>query len=135
MNRNSPTREPQIRVVLDGPTPVYRQIVDQVRTFCVEGVLQPGQSLPSVRQLAASLGVHFNTVAEAYRALADEGWLDVKQGRSVRIVDRAEPRQPTRIAAIQHSARLRHLIAELRAQGLSAKWIRHEIETALESGS
>ncbi|MHB8301653.1 MAG: GntR family transcriptional regulator [Acidobacteriaceae bacterium] len=126
---------PQIRIVLDGPTPVYRQIVDQVRTLCVEGALKPGSSLPSVRQLAASLGVHFNTVAEAYRALAEEGWLDVRQGRSVQIVERSEPRQPTRAASTQHSSRLRHLVAELRATGFSPEWIRREVDSALEGNS
>ena len=115
--------------------PVYRQIVDQMRTLFVEGTLQAGQSLPSVRQLAASLGIHFNTVAEAYRTLADEGWLAVRQGRSVRVVERGAPRQPTRAAATQHGSRVRHLVAELRAHGFSAEWIRHEIETALEGGS
>lgn len=128
-------REPHIRIVLDDPSPVYRQIVDQVRTLCVEGALQPGQSLPSVRQLAASLGIHFNTVAEAYRALADEGWLEVKQGRSVRIMDRTPPRPPTRAVTTQHRLRLRHLVAELQSQGFSSEWIRHEIESVLKGDS
>ncbi len=129
------SHEPQIRIVLDDPSPVYRQIVDQVRTLCVGGALQPGQALPSVRQLAASLGVHFNTVAEAYRALAEEGWLEVKQGRSVRIIDRTPPRPPTRALTTQHRSRLRHLVAELRSQGFSSEWIRHEIESVLEESS
>lgn len=122
---------PQIRIVLDGPAPVYRQIVDQIRTLCVDGRLKPGHSLPSVRQLAANLGVHFNTIAEAYRALAAEGWLEVKQGRGVVVSERREPQLPTRAAAAQHSSRLRHLVAELRANGFSPEWIRHEIESAL----
>ncbi len=87
--------------------------------------------MPSVRQLAANLGVHFNTIAEAYRTLAVEGWLEVKQGRSVFVSERREPRQPTRAAAAQHSSRLRHQVAELRANGFSPEWIRHEIESAL----
>ena len=126
---------PQLRIVLDGPTPVYRQIVDQVRTLCVAGTLNPGHSLPSVRQLAASLGVHFNTVAEAYRTLADEGWVEVRQGRSVQVVERSGPRQPTRAASTQHSSRLRHLVAELRATGFSPDWIRREVDSALEGKS
>lgn len=126
---------PQIRVVLDGPTPVYRQIVDQIRTLCVGAGLKPGQPLPSMRQLAATLGVHFNTVAEAYRTLAEEGWLEIRQGRSVTVRERREPKPPTRAAATQHSSRLRHLVAELRANGFSPQWIRQEIESALEGGS
>lgn len=125
------TTEPQLRIVLDGPIPVYRQIVDQIRTFCVEGMLKPGATLPSVRQLAASLGIHFNTVAEAYRTLADEGWLEVRQGRGVTVLERDQRQMPGGAAATLQSTRLRHLIAELRAHGMSPEWIRQEIEAAL----
>ncbi|MBV8819660.1 MAG: GntR family transcriptional regulator, partial [Acidobacteriaceae bacterium] len=129
-----PQSAPEIEVQIDSPTPVYRQIVEQVRTFCVSGSLLPGQQLPSVRQLAASLGVHFNTVAEAYRVLADEGWVEVKQGRGVQVCERAEPRKPSPEAMVAHGSRLRHLIAELRAQGFTTKWIRNEIESSLKGG-
>ena len=123
---------PQIRIVLDSPTPVYRQIIDQVRAFCVGGELKAGQKLPSVRRLALALGIHFNTVAEAYRTLAEEGWLAIKHGSGVVVCARREPRAPSRAAATQHSSRLRYLIAELRAKGLAPEWIRREVESALE---
>lgn len=126
---------PRIRIVLDSDVPVYRQIVDQLRTLCVEGTLGACEKLPSVRQLAMSLGVHFNTVAEAYRTLADEGWLAVRHGSGVVVCERDEPRQPTRAATTQYSSRLRHLIAELRANGFSPEWIRREIESDLEGNS
>jgi GntR family transcriptional regulator len=123
---------PDIEVQLDSPTPVYRQIVDQVRTFCVSGSLLPGQQLPSVRQLASSLGVHFNTVAEAYRVLADDGWVAVKHGRGVHVCERVEPSKPSPSAMAAHGSRLRHLVAELRSQGFTSKWIRNEIESSLK---
>lgn len=123
--------EPQLRIVLDGPIPVYRQIVDQIRTLCVEGILTPGATLPSVRQLAASLGIHFNTVAEAYRTLAEEEWLEVRQGRGATVLVRNPRQQPSAAATTLQSTRLRHLIAELRAHGMSPEWIRQEIEAAL----
>lgn len=123
---------PYIEVELDSATPVYRQIVEQVRTFCVAGALLPGQQLPSVRQLAASLGVHFNTVAEAYRVLSDDGWVEVKQGRGVHVCERVEPSKPSASAVAAHRSRLKHLVAELRSQGFSSKWIRNEIESSLK---
>lgn len=128
-------RPPQIRVVLDSPTPVYRQIVAQVRTFCVYGELKPGDKLPSVRRLAGMLGVHFNTVAEAYRTLAEEGWLAVKHGSGAVVSERCDPRPPGRAATMHHSSRLRHLVAELRGNGFAPEWIRREVESALEGGS
>ena len=74
---------PQITVNLSSEIPVRRQIVDQLRAFLVQGQLTPGMELPSVRKLAIDLGVHFNTVAESYRLLADEGWLEIVHGRQI----------------------------------------------------
>src|SRR5579872_7136434 len=63
-----------LRVDSNSSIPVYRQIVDGVRILLVNGELAPGDQLPPVRRLALDLGVHFNTVAEAYRTLEEEGW-------------------------------------------------------------
>lgn len=54
----------------------------------------PGDALPSVRQLGRQLGVNLNTVAKAYRMLADEGWVELRQGSPARVTDggsRGEP--------------------------------------------
>ena len=72
---------PPLRIALTANAPAYRQIVDAVRAVLVGGALRPGDQLPPVRQLALDLGVHFNTVAEAYRILAGEGWLDLRRQR------------------------------------------------------
>jgi GntR family transcriptional regulator len=125
----------EIRVTLDSPIPAYRQIVDGIRAHCVGGRLAPGQKLPTVRQLAGSLGVHFNTVAEAYRALADEGWLSLEGRRGAIVIDRQTPRAPTAAALAQESTRLRHLVAELRSKGFPEDWIRRELLAAMETQS
>ncbi|MFQ5430473.1 MAG: GntR family transcriptional regulator [Phycisphaerae bacterium] len=49
--------------------PFYRQIIDQVLLNIVDGTLQPGARLPTVRQLAIDLQVNPNTVSRAYREL------------------------------------------------------------------
>jgi len=72
--------------------PIYRQIVDQVRQFIAAGTLRPGDALPSVRQLAADLGVNLNTVAIAYRELAGEGLVAIKHGRGARVTAAREQR-------------------------------------------
>lgn len=112
-------------------TPVYRQIVDALRPLLVEGKLAPGNLLPPVRQLAADLGVHFNTVAEAYRLLAEEGWLDLRRGRGAAVVDRKTPRADS-AAVNQFSRRLRELIAEVRAGGISTGAIARELRQRAE---
>ena len=72
--------------------PIYRQIVDQLRRFIAAGTLRSGDALPSVRQLAADLGVNLNTVAIAYRQLAEEGLVEIKHGRGARVTADREQR-------------------------------------------
>src|ERR1700744_6288535 len=60
--------------------PVYRQIMDQVRTGMASGALAAGDQLPTVRQLAVDLAINPNTVARAYRELELGGLLETHQG-------------------------------------------------------
>jgi DNA-binding transcriptional regulator YhcF (GntR family) len=98
----------------------------------VEGALAEGDELPSVRRLAIDLGIHFNTVAEAYRMLAEEGWIEVSQGRSARVRRREKPAAPDAESVDRFRQRLRHLIAEMRADGLSPARIARELASVLE---
>src|SRR5262249_28305550 len=84
----------------------------------VVGALRPGDQLPTVRNLALDLGVHFNTVAQAYRLLADEGWLDLKRRRGAAVLDRQKPAAPNKSQREQLFKRLRELTAQLQAEGI-----------------
>ncbi len=64
-------------------TPIYRQLIDQVRHGVARGKLRVGDRLPSVRQLSRELVVNPNTVARAYTELEREGTLITQQGRGV----------------------------------------------------
>jgi GntR family transcriptional regulator len=110
-------RTPVIRIDLASPRPVYEQIVSGIRALLVAGEFAAGDQLPTVRQLAIDLGVHHNTVAESYRVLAEEGWLDLRRGRGAMVVDRREPR-PTPEAKQGFSKRLEELIAKAIADGV-----------------
>ncbi len=121
----------KIRIDLDSPAPAYRQIVDAVRVLLVEGALPPGSELPSVRRLAIELGVHFNTVGEAYRQLADEGWLDLRHGRSARVIER-EARAARPQALVEFRERLRSLVAEMRSAGVPEAKIAGELRALME---
>lgn len=123
---------PLIRVDLQSSIPAYRQIVDQIRTLIVGKSLLPGTALPSVRRLAIDLGIHFNTVAEAYRTLADDGWIHVAHGRAATIAEREAPPKPDQHAVDDLRDRLRHLIAEMRASGLSPARITRELRALAE---
>lgn len=111
--------------------PVYRQIVDALRPMLIEGKPAPGDQLPTVRRLAADLGVHFNTVAEAYRLLAGEGWIELRRGRGAKVVERKTPRADS--ATLEKcSRRLRELIAEVQAAGVPAGAIACELRQLAE---
>jgi GntR family transcriptional regulator len=123
----------QVSVTLDSPVPAYRQIADGIRAHCVSGLLASGQKLPTVRQLAAALGVHHNTVAESYRVLAEEGWLSLERRNGATVLDRQTPRAPKAAALAEESSRLRHLIAELQSKGIPREWIRRQFTEALDA--
>ena len=55
--------------------PIYEQVRDALRKLVVSGALAPGDKLPSVRQLAASLAINPNTIQRAYEALEQEGYV------------------------------------------------------------
>ena len=120
-----------LRIDLDSPVPAYRQIVDGLRILLVSGKLARDSELPSVRRMARDLGVHFNTVAEAYRTLADEGWLQLHHGRSARVIFRDVP-DPTTDQIDEFGKRLRALIAEMLAKGVPAATLQVDMRTAAE---
>ena len=121
-----------IQIDTQSLTPVYRQIANSLRLFLVSGDLSPGDFLPPVRQLAVDLAVHFNTVAEAYRILADEGWLDLKRRRGAQVLDRPLPSAARPGAEEEFSQRLRESIAAARADGVSTKSIARRLRENLE---
>ena len=61
--------------------PIYAQIMDGLRQQIVSGVLQPGEKLPSVRELAATLAINPNTIQRSYRHLEVEGWIATVPGK------------------------------------------------------
>ena len=114
------------RVDLDSEVPAYRQIVNAIRVLLVSDQLKAGDELPSVRRVATDLGVHFNTVAEAYRMLAEEGWIDLRHGKGATVVERAGTvPSPEKLEELRR--RLDALAAEMLALGASPEKVRSEL--------
>ncbi len=67
--------------------PVYEQLRRGIIMRVVSGRLQPGDKLPSIRELAASLKLNPNTVARAYRQLEDDGVVRARRGLGVFVSD------------------------------------------------
>ena len=90
------------------PTPLWEQIAARVRVAVAAGELRPGESLPSVRELARRLRVNPATVAQAYRELAQEGFVETRHGsgtfvREVATDRRAEERKLEAVVKISYT--------------------------------
>ena len=80
-----------LRVDAASHTPIYEQVVAQVRALVAGGRLPAGQRLPSVRGLAEQLLINPNTVARAYRELERDGVVVSRQGHGVFVADQGSP--------------------------------------------
>lgn len=80
------------RLDLRSGVPVYRQVIDQVRSGIATGSLVAGDQLPTVRQLAVDLAINPNTVVRAYRELELGGLLETHQGTGPLSVGKGWPR-------------------------------------------
>jgi GntR family transcriptional regulator len=63
--------------------PIYRQLRDRVVAMILDGVLQEGDPLPSVRSVAADYRVNPLTVLKGYQQLVDEGLVESRRGRGM----------------------------------------------------
>lgn len=97
----------------DDRTPPYEQLRQQLITAISGGELTPGTKLPTVRRLAADLGIAPNTVARTYLELDREGLIETRGRRGSFVAERPQPaaKQPeeARRAADAYVQRIRQL--------------------------
>jgi GntR family transcriptional regulator len=77
-----------VAIDLKSGVPIYRQIIDQVKSAIATGTLGPGDRLPTVRQLAVDLSVNLNTVSRAYNELELTGLVETHMGSGTFIGNR-----------------------------------------------
>jgi len=65
--------------------PLFKQLMDQIKKAIMDGLLKPGDSLPSIRQLANDLELNHNTVAKAYQILERDSVIQTKGYRGTSI--------------------------------------------------
>ena len=104
---------------LDGEVPIYQQLRDRIVEAIAEGELRVDDSLPATRQLATDLGINMHTVNKAYDLLRQEGLIRLGR-RTGAVVIRAAGSGPPAPGVAEHwEARVRTLLAEAVAKGLS----------------
>lgn len=105
--------------------PIYSQIEGGIRDQILAGVLRPGDKLPSVRELAATLTINPNTIARAYRDLEQQGWIATVSGKGCFVCEKtAAPDKAPLLEQFDQAA------AALLAMGMT----RQELQQRLEQG-
>lgn len=103
----------------ESSTPIYRQIVEQVRRQINGGSLKPGQALPSVREVAERHTINPMTVSKAYSLLEAEGLLSRQRGKPMTVASGV----PDRLSKDQRMEMLRpgleQVVREARELGLN----------------
>jgi GntR family transcriptional regulator len=74
-----------VKIDRDDPALLHDQVAAQIRRAIADGEARPGERLPPARHLAAVMQVNTNTVLRALRLLRDEGLLELRPGRGIRV--------------------------------------------------
>jgi GntR family transcriptional regulator len=119
--------EVQLTVALGDPTPPYEQVRRQLAGHIESGRLLAGSRLPSVRQLAADLGLAAGTVARAYRELEEAGLITTGRARGTHVTEghgpTALPNDVTWAAAALATVARRHgMSLEETIEALRSAW-------------
>lgn len=111
-----------LAIHLSSPVPIVEQIRSGIRRAIAAGELASGDALPTVRQLAADLGINLNTVARAYRQLEADGLVSTVRGRGtiVRSV-REAPEVAERSVRERVTEAIRRLHSDARLAGMSRR--------------
>ena len=107
--------------------PIYTQIVDGYRAQISAGILQNGDRLPSVRELASQLTINPNTIQRAYRELEMGGWIATVAGKGCFVCGVPSEAQPEKLALLK---RFDETAAALQMLGVS----RRELVERLQGG-
>ena len=123
-------------VTLDfkGSTPIYEQIVEQMKFHVMRGHLQSGDSIPSVRRLALELKITPGTVAKAYQELERQGIIETIRGKGTFIAAKLELKvDEAKLSEIKR--RIRTDLMELKMMGYDRKMILELIKGMYEEMS
>jgi GntR family transcriptional regulator len=112
------------------PIPLYDQIATRIRVAVAAGDLRPGDSLPSVRQLASRLRVNPATVVQAYHQLESEGFVEMRQGAGT-FVREVEPSKRKRARGEQARRLVRGLLKEAARLGIEVGEVTEALQREL----
>lgn len=116
--------EMYIQIEPQSDVPIYEQVTRQIIEGIARGEMKPGDTLPSVRNLAADLGVNMHTVNKSYHELEEKGIIIIR-AKSGAIIRSAEERALTPKQLQQIEKNLKPVVAEGMVLGATAEQIEH----------
>lgn len=103
-------------------TPIYQQLVQEIKEHILKGLLQPGDKLPSVRELSAQLTINPNTIQKAYQELERQKVTETLRGKGTFVSINYKPdRDEERMQLITEE--LKRIIIEAYYVGLNEEKI------------
>lgn len=125
-----PPVNPELFLSASDPRPMYQQIVDQVTAKVMAGDWTAGQSLPSIRELAAASRVSVITVRRAYEELERAGVIATRQGKGSVVAERSD--LPTALMHEELQRQLEALLAIATRLGLPRSELHRLIDQAAD---
>jgi len=120
-----------IAIDSNDPRPVYLQIASSIKEQIQKGMLEPGDELPSVRDLARDLDINLHTARHAYQLLREQGVVLIRLGNRARIAPlRATPADRAEIER-KVAPRLRELVTDAFHLGITPKQFRQLVDEAI----
>lgn len=126
--------DPKLNFELDfrSGLPIYTQIVNQISGRVANGILKPGDQLPTIRALALELRVNFNTVARAYRILDETRIISTQQGRGTFIMEKPPPKVTEKLRQETLEGLTQRYVNEAMRLGFSQTEVRQMVSEQLK---
>lgn len=111
--------------------PIYQQIVDEIKEQVIKGILQGGDKLPSVREMASIITANPNTISRAYSELERQNVIETIRGRGTYVtVDYKPVMEKERLENLKGN--IKKIIVEAKYMGISKEKILKIIENTYE---
>lgn len=119
-----------LEIYTNSEVSIYEQLVRQIVIGISKKELLPGEELPSVRQLAADLGINLHTVNKAYQELKTLGFLEIDRRVGTRVSENIEKLSEARKKYLQ--GELEFIVGELFSRGYEVDDLRELINSVIE---
>ena len=121
----------KLHIEPESKVPIYIQVEEQIRSLIAAGQLQPGDQLPTIRELAADLRVNYNTIARIYLDLDRDGVITTQRGRGTFVAGVPDEEQMARMRQGKLQVIVRSALDEARTLGYAPGEITEVFEEEL----